>query len=265
MNDGFDVRERNQDMKMNGLICFLVAGGLIAENALSQSPVITSFHENGSMTWTNSDTNLFCQIEWAASLAGSNVWHSGYSSLSDIQPSNGSTTVSVPMFYRVSVSSNRSQFVAVAKTGQTNSYLPGDDGQWGKGIASPVPRYSIQADPAIVLDNLTGLMWSRNANPAGTRNLAGAIAFCADLRWGGYQDWRIPNVKELMSLVDFGNFNPVLSAGNPFSNVQFDHYWSSTTTPWDGTVGYIVHFGYGRTIHDYKSNAWYLWPVRGGQ
>jgi len=228
--------------------------------------VITSFHGDGKLTWINADSNLFSQVEWASSLTGSNVWHSNYSSLGDIQTSNGSTTVSVPMFYRVSVSSNRTQFAApVARTGQTNSYLSGDDGQWLKGVASPVPRFSVQTDTNVVLDNLTGLMWSRNANPAGYLNLASAIAYCTNQTWGGYKDWRVPNVKELHSLIDFGKSGPVLSSGNLFINVQPDHYWSSTTTPWDGTVGYIVHFGYGRTIHDYKSNPWVLWPVRGGQ
>ncbi len=253
-------------MRTNWLITACAAGLVMAGTALAQSPDITSFQGNGQLTWTNSDTNLFYQVQWAASLTASNAWRSDYSSLRGIRSTNGSTTVSVPMFYRVSASSNRSEFGAyVARTGQTNSYLAGDDGQWLKGIPSPVPRFSVQADTNVVLDNLTGLMWARHANLAGYASLANAIAYCTNLTSGGYQDWRVPNVRELQSLLDFGQFGLILPEGNPFLGVQPDHYWSSTTVPWDGTVGYIVHMGYGRTIHDYKSNPWCVWPVRGGQ
>ena len=51
-------------------------------------------------------------------------------------------------------------------------------------------------------------------------------------------DWRLPNVKELHSLIDFKYFTPSLSntagtgqwsAGNPFIAVQSSYYWSSTS------------------------------------
>lgn len=170
------------------------------------------------------------------------------------------------MFYRISASSNRSDFGAsVARTGQTGSYQAGDDGQWVKGIPSPAPRFSVQADTNVVLDNLTGLMWARRADLSGAVSLTSAIAYCTNLTWGGYQDWRVPNVRELQSILDFGQPGLLLPAGNPFLGVQPVYYWSSTTTPWDGSVGYIVHMGYGRTIHDYKYNPYAVWPVRGGQ
>jgi hypothetical protein len=41
--------------------------------------------------------------------------------------------------------------------------------------------------------------------------------------------WRLPNVKELASLIDYGTFNPALPAGHSFSGVQLTRYWSSTT------------------------------------
>lgn len=228
--------------------------------------IITGFHGNGKLTWTNNDTNLFYRVEWASSLTPPDTWHSDYASLIDIQTATSIVTSSVPMFYRVCGSSNRLVYASpVPKTGQKNLYLAGDDGHWVKGVASPVPRFSVQADTNVVLDNLTGLMWGRHANLAGYVSLANAIAYCTNLTWGGYQDWRVPNVRELQSLLDFGQSGLILPTENPFLGVQPDHYWSSTTVPWDGTVGYIVHLGYGRTIHDYKSNPWGVWPVRGGQ
>ena len=45
--------------------------------------------------------------------------------------------------------------------------------------ADPIPRFTIQADTNCVVDNLTGLMWARNANlPGATQSWAQAIAFC---------------------------------------------------------------------------------------
>lgn len=253
-------------MRTNWLRGTCVAGLVIAGTALAQSPDITSFHGNGSLTWTNSNTNLFYRIEWSPSLTAPAAWHTNYSALTDIRSSASIVTSSVPMFYRICGSSNRLVYAApTPKTGQTLAYQTGDNGYYTNGVVWPNPRFSVQVDPNCVLDNLTGLMWARNANQAGYVSLANAIAFCTNLTWGGYQDWRVPNVRELQSLLDFGQSGLILPAGNPFLGVQPDHYWSSTTTPWDGTVAYIVHLGYGRTIHDYKSNPWVVWPVRGGQ
>src|SRR5215510_6752431 len=54
---------------------------------------------------------------------------------------------------------------------------------------------------------------------------------------GSHQtDWRLPNIRELQSLVDYGTFDPTLPAGHPFVNVPLGvpaalavAYWSSTT------------------------------------
>ena len=54
---------------------------------------------------------------------------------------------------------------------------------------------------------------------------------CNDTSNGGSQrtDWRLPNRSELASLLDLGQFNPVLPCGLPFTNFQSSIYWSSTT------------------------------------
>ena len=60
----------------------------------------------------------------------------------------------------------------VHKTGQTTSYATGDDGDLEKGVAWPNPRFTDNSD-GTVTDNLTGLIWLKNANCFGTniRNL----------------------------------------------------------------------------------------------
>ena len=42
-------------------------------------------------------------------------------------------------------------------------------------------------------------------------------------------DWRLSNIKELQSLIDYGHADPALSEGHPFSDVQPTCYWSSTS------------------------------------
>jgi hypothetical protein len=78
-------------------------------------------------------------------------------------------------------------------------------------------------------------------------------------------DWRLPNVKELQSLIDFGNFNPALPTGHPFLNVQSTTYWSSTTLADDSDDAWFVLLSVGRTVASVKDNIRLVWPVRGGQ
>jgi len=139
----------------------------------------------------------------------------------------------------------------VAKTGQTNSYTTSDDGALQKGVTWPNPRFTVQADTNVVKDNLTGLMWARNANlSGGSPNWNYAVAYCTNLTYGGYSDWRLPNVRELLSLVDFGWGPPALcnTAGtgqwtqnDPFTGVQSGYYWSSTTDAGYTSYAWYVH------------------------
>lgn len=60
--------------------------------------------------------------------------------------------------------------------------------------------------------------------------------------FAGYQDWRIPNVKELQSIVDYTRFNP--SSMLP-GLTRTDFYWSATTVAFNTPFAWIVSFGAG--------------------
>ncbi len=121
------------------------------------------------------------------------------------------------------------------RTGQTISYGPRDDGALQKGVAWPNPRFTDNAN-GTVTDNLTGLIWLKNANVfGGKKNWATALTDCNTLAANGTftdgsvaGDWRLPNRRELFSLIDDSNFDLVLPTGHPFIDVKGD-YWSSTT------------------------------------
>jgi hypothetical protein len=97
--------------------------------------------------------------------------------------------------------------VNLPQTGQTACYdssLPvviycdgtGQDGDIRAGVPWPDPRFTVSGD--CVTDNLTGLMWAKNANlPNGDRDWQGALDFANGLSLCGYSDWRLPNVNEL--------------------------------------------------------------------
>jgi hypothetical protein len=160
----------------------------------------------------------------------------------------------------------------VPKTGQTTSYATGDDGDLQRGVAWPNPRFTDNGD-GTVTDNLTGLIWLKNANCFGTRNWATALADANGLASGSCDltdgsvagDWRLPNVREQQSLIDYGRYDPALPSGHPFTGVRSGYYWSSTTFAGITSLAWCVglYDGYVGLVD--KTGSGYVWPVRGGQ
>jgi hypothetical protein len=154
--------------------------------------------------------------------------------------------------------------VQLPKTGQTTSYATGDDGDLQKGVTWPSPRFTDNGD-GTVTDNLTGLMWTRDANMAGGMTWSDAIDYCNNLNYAGYTDWRLPNINELESLIDAEQYGPALPENHPFINAQLDHYWSSITSASNADDAWYVTVLFG-DVHWYdKSYSLYVWPVRAGQ
>ncbi len=156
----------------------------------------------------------------------------------------------------------------VSKTGQTISYRTGDDGDYQAGVASPDPRFTDNGD-GTVTDNLTGLMWAKDANLGGVMIWNAAIDYANNLSLGGEgcgssntcTDWRLPNRFELESLLDLGN-SPAFPSGHPFLNFAGTYYWSSTTYTNNLNIeGWCLHpAGYWCT--HVKSHTYGVWPVR---
>ena len=161
----------------------------------------------------------------------------------------------------------------VPKTGQTTSYGTRDDGALEKGVAWPTPRFTDNND-GTVTDNLTRLIWMKNANAFSTRTWAEALDLANNLASGSYGlsdgsqagDWRLPNIKELQSLIDFSKSYPPLPENHPFTNWLGAYYWSSTTRAHGSPEAWIVYFTEGNLGWYAKSlGNCYVWCVRGGQ
>jgi len=165
----------------------------------------------------------------------------------------------------------KGKYAPVPKTGQTTVYATGDDGALQKGVAWPTPRFTDNGN-GTVTDNLTGLIWTKNANAFGTRTWVQALSDANGLHDGiagltdGSKagDWRLPNVQELQSLVDYGRSAPSLPAGHQFTGVQVAYYWSSTTFVQTTGSTWTVFFNGGGVYPSEKSSIYYVWCVRGG-
>jgi hypothetical protein len=130
---------------------------------------------------------------------------------------------------------NASLKYKLPKTGQkwlTYDWAPGSDGELQLGMAWPDPRFTDNGD-GTVTDNMTNLIWMKNTNIFGFQSWYAALIDCHNLVGG----WRLPNILELLSLVDFNYEDPyapgfvahgALPHGHPFTNITEGYYWTST-------------------------------------
>jgi len=121
--------------------------------------------------------------------------------------------------------------------------------------------FSRNNDTQIVTDNETSLQWQDNESAYKTWQ--SAIDYCENLTLGSYEDWRLPNINELTSLVDDGKSNPSIDTG--FQHTVSNYYWSSTTNASHSGNAWIGSFNYGHQSSNGKDDFYYVRCVRAGQ
>jgi hypothetical protein len=121
-----------------------------------------------------------------------------------------------------------------------------------------------------ITDKATGLMWSKSDSGAGM-NWSDALAWAQarnTARYLGYNDWRLPNAKELQSIVDYTRspdttasaaIDPLFTCTRITNeNNQADHpwYWSGTThAQYNGSGASGAYVCFGRAL-GYMNSAW---------
>ncbi|MBU0673780.1 MAG: DUF1566 domain-containing protein [Proteobacteria bacterium] len=113
-----------------------------------------------------------------------------------------------------------------------------------------------------ITDNVTGLVWQQSDDYI-SRSWEQAISYCEALVLGRTSDWRLPNVKELRSIVDESKINPAIDL-DMFRRTVWSGYWTSTTYNKISTDAWVVEFAYGYVDYSYKIFSYYVRCVRGG-
>ncbi|PKM99066.1 MAG: adhesin [Elusimicrobia bacterium HGW-Elusimicrobia-2] len=152
-------------------------------------------------------------------------------------------------------------------TGQTTSYTEtyGEDHDYQPAASSM--SYTDNGNGTIT-DNRTGLMWLQEGNYAfngqtSTGTWEQALGYCENFTYAGYSDWRLPNVRELDSIVKFEGAAPFINT-TYFLNTVSGVYWTSTTYVPITTRAMYVGFDSGCVYYDNKTGAYCVRPVRGG-
>ena len=116
----------------------------------------------------------------------------------------------------------------------------------------------------VVTDSRTNLEWQDNTESKTTKfTWMDAINYCENLDLDGNSDWRLPNINELISLVDDTIYNPAIDRTFVNTNTS-SWYWSSTSHVHDSKVGWIVYFYYGNQHLYGKNGNFYVRCVRTG-
>ena len=153
-------------------------------------------------------------------------------------------------------------YTPIPDTGQTQSYTEtfGEDSDYE---INP-PSYTDNGD-GTVTDNVTGLMWQQEDDNV-TRTWDDALTDRDNLGLAGHTDWRLPNDIELISIVNYGFFDPAIdTTAFPNTDSEFG-YWSSTVMFGSNyTEAKMVDFRYGGVHYFLKiMDVVYVRCVRGG-
>lgn len=161
------------------------------------------------------------------------------------------------------------------QTGQTGCYDSkgveitckgsGQDGEFRFGVPWPKPRFEVLGDT--VQDQLTGLTWTKNANPnefpLTWQEAFDLVEKMNSTKELGHNDWRLPNRREMHSLMDYGTKKPSLPIDHPFDNCFLGWYWTSTSAAINPAYAWYIHTEGARMFYGRKDQYYLFWPVRG--
>ena len=110
----------------------------------------------------------------------------------------------------------------------------------GTKAAAPQGRFTVSTDT--VLDTETGLTWQRT-DDGRYRNWDSAKTYCLGLPLAG--GWRLPTVKELLTIVDFSRISP--AADTTIFGAASEFYWASSAVSGSSGYAWYVYFNFGYT------------------
>ena len=144
------------------------------------------------------------------------------------------------------------------------------------GTTTPATRFTVgtDAESDCVTDNLTGLMWVKSpsstnyawrlgTSPNYTYPAQVAVDAYNANYYCGHNDWYLPTINDLSSLVNEGQANQATWLNTQgFSNVQTGGYWSSTEINSNSNMAWLIDYNAGNIYSSTKANGLYVFPVR---
>jgi len=115
----------------------------------------------------------------------------------------------------------------------------------------------------VVINNYSNLEWQDDDTSGATMTWTQAIDYCENLSLDSHDDWRLPNINELKSVIDKSRYNPAVVSA--FTNMTSDQYWSSSTYEPLKSLAWIVIFLDGKESGGRKTYSKHVRCVRGGQ
>jgi hypothetical protein len=145
---------------------------------------------------------------------------------------------------------------------------------YGGRAADPANRFADHGD-GTVTDRETGLMWKRCSEGqtwdgntctgiASTHTWPQALALAEHARYAGKDDWRVPDIKELMSIVEHACHSPAIDL-SIFPGTPGGWYWSSQPNTSCSGGAWCASFSYGDAGTDDEGSPNHVRLVSGGR
>ena len=144
-------------------------------------------------------------------------------------------------------------------TGHIKAYPSDVTGAMGKHVRAVVGEVAtenqfVDNGDGTISDLATGLMWMADDNGEAVE-WEEALSYSENLEFAGYDDWKLPNVKELQSIVDYSGVYPAID-GTYFNCTELEeninyYFWTSTSAYFstnDPTNYYAWYVAFGYAV-----------------
>lgn len=129
-------------------------------------------------------------------------------------------------------------------------------------LISGLMSVALFAETTMIQDPAHHLMWEDTPHVKETKvNYAEAKRYCSELTLGKHTDWRLPTLKELLTIVDYRRYKPAIK--KPFAYVEDESsYWTTTLYIGDSGSRWVVNFKDGATSDASENYDRYVRCVR---